>query len=131
VRSKLSWGERSEPEHERLLAWYRSLIRLRAVEPSLTSSERPEAQIDPTSPSVVAIQRGPLCVRLNFGAARVSLPIASGARLLLGSPGSEVAGDVLHLPAWGVGVLRPPGRVPPAVSTWAPAQSPAGSPGQT
>jgi maltooligosyltrehalose trehalohydrolase len=130
ARSKLSWGERSEPEHERLLAWYRSLIRLRAVEPSLTSSERPEVQIDPARPSVVAIQRGQLCVHANFGAARVSLPIAAGARLLLGSPGSEVAGDVLHLPAWGVGVLRPPGRVPPAVSTWAPAQTPA-SPGQT
>jgi maltooligosyltrehalose trehalohydrolase len=122
-RSKLDWDELAAPEHSRLFAWYRALIRLRAVEPSLTSSERPEAQTDPVTPQLLTLRRGAVFVHANFGAERAILPIPAGARLLLGSPGVEVSGDVLHLPAWGVGVLRPPGRGASPSSTWAPAQT--------
>ena len=122
ARSKLVWSELGEPEHARLHAWYRALIRLRAVEPSLTSSERPEVQTDPVIPQLLTLRRGAVFVHANIGAEAATLPIAGGARLLLGSPGAEVSGDVLHLPAWGVGVLRPAGRGAPPSSTWAPAQ---------
>jgi maltooligosyltrehalose trehalohydrolase len=122
-RSKLDWGERATPEHARICAWYRALIRLRAVEPSLTSSERPEVQTDPVTPQLLTLRRGAVFVHANVGAERATLPIPGGARLLLGSPGAEVSGDVLHLPAWGVGVLRPPRRGAPPTSTWAPAQT--------
>ena len=121
--SKLRWQERGEPEHARLLAWYRALIRLRALEPSLTSSERPEVQVDPVSASVLTMRRGRASTIANCGSSTAQLPIASGAKLLLGTPGVEVSGDVLHLPAWGVGVLRSLGRVPPPPPTWAPAQT--------
>jgi maltooligosyltrehalose trehalohydrolase len=121
-RSKLAWEERDAPEHARLLAWYRALIRLRAVEPSLTSSERPEVQIDPVIGRLLTIRRGALFIHANCGSEREKLSLGAGARLLLGSPGVEVSGDVLHLPAWGVGVLRLPGRSAVPVSTWAPAQ---------
>ncbi|HTV17356.1 MAG TPA: DUF3459 domain-containing protein, partial [Polyangiaceae bacterium] len=122
-RSKLDWDELGAPEHARLHAWYRALIRLRAVEPSLTSSERPDVQTDPVTPHLLTLRRGTVFVHANVGAEPATLPIAAGARLLLGSPGAEVSGDVLHLPAWGVGVLRPPGRGAPPSSTWAPAQT--------
>ena len=122
LRSKLRWEERENGDHARLLAWYRALIRLRAVEPSLTSGERPEVQTDPVSVRVVTIRRGAVFVHANCGAEPAAVPIASGSRLLLGAPGAEVSGDVLHLPAWGVGVLRLPGRAPTPASTWAPAQ---------
>jgi maltooligosyltrehalose trehalohydrolase len=130
ARSKLRWGEREEPDHARLHAWYRAFIRLRATEPSLTSSERPEVHIDPVSPRLVAMRRGAVFVHANLGAERATVPAASGARLLLGSPGAEVSGDVLHLPAWGVGVLRLPRQGPAPVSTWAPVRpaSPVGEP---
>ena len=121
-RSKLRWEERETGDHARLLAWYRALIRLRAVEPSLTSGERPEVQTDPVSVRVVTIRRGAVFVHANCGAEPATVPITSGSRLLLGAPGAEVSGDVLHLPAWGVGVLRLPGRAPQPASTWAPAQ---------
>jgi maltooligosyltrehalose trehalohydrolase len=120
-RSKLDWSELGAPEHARLHAWYRALIRLRAVEPSLTSSERPEVQTDPVTPHLLTLRRGAVFVHANIGAEAATLPIAGGARLLLGSPGAAVSGDVLHLPAWGVGVLRPAGRGAPPSSTWAPA----------
>jgi maltooligosyltrehalose trehalohydrolase len=121
-RSKLRWSELAEPDHARICAWYRALIRLRAVEPSLTSSERPEVQTDPVAPRLLTVLRGAVFIHANTGAERATLPIPAGARLLLGSPGVEVSGDVLHLPAWGVGVLRPPKRGVAPSSTWAPAQ---------
>jgi maltooligosyltrehalose trehalohydrolase len=124
ARSKLRWEELEAPEHARIHAWYRALIRLRSVEPSLTSSERPEVQIDPVAPRLVSMRRGAVFVHANAGAEPATLPTPTAARLLLGSPGVEVSGDVLHLPAWGVGVLRLPGRGAAAVSTWAPAQPP-------
>jgi maltooligosyltrehalose trehalohydrolase len=122
ARSKLRWEELAGPDHARLHAWYRALIRLRAVEPSLTSGERPEVQIEPVASRVVTSRRGAVLVHANCGADREALPIVAGARLLLGSPGAEVSGDVLHLPAWGVGVLRLPGRGTAPGSTWAPAR---------
>ena len=122
-QSKLSWDELDAAEHARVLAWYRALIRLRAVEPSLTSSERPDVQLDPVSASVVTIRRGRVYVFANCGATPERIPCVTGAKLLLATPGVEVSGDVLHLPAWGVGVLRPPGRLPPPPPTWAPAQT--------
>jgi maltooligosyltrehalose trehalohydrolase len=121
ARSKLRWDELGEPDHARLRAWYRALIRLRAVEPSLTSSERPEVQIDPVASRLVTIRRGALNVHANCGAKAAALSIGA-ARLLLGSPGAEVSGDVLHLPAWGVGVLRLSGRGAAPASARAPAQ---------
>jgi maltooligosyltrehalose trehalohydrolase len=127
VRSRLSWMEREQGEHGRLLSWYRALIRLRSVEPALTSSERPELTVDPVSERVLTIRRGQLLIVANVSDEPAALPAAAGARLLLGSPNVEVSGDVLHLPAWGVGVLRPPARVPPPVSTWAPAPTVGGA----
>jgi maltooligosyltrehalose trehalohydrolase len=120
ARSKLRWEELAAPEHARLRDWYRSLIRLRAIEPSLTSAERPDVQVDPVVSRVVTIRRGAAIVHANCGADPARLPFGAGSRLLLGSRGAEVSGDVLHLPAWGVGVLRLPGRRTPPVSTWAP-----------
>jgi maltooligosyltrehalose trehalohydrolase len=117
ARSKLSWGELDQPGHARLHAWYRALVRLRAVEPSLTSSERAEVQTDPAGEHLMTIRRGGLFVHANVSAEKGRLAIVAGSRLLLGSPGVEVSGDVLHLPAWGVGVLRPPGRSTPSAST--------------
>jgi maltooligosyltrehalose trehalohydrolase len=124
ARSKLRWEELQAPDHARLHAWYRALIRLRAVEPSLTSSERPEVQIEPEVARLLTIRRGAVFVHANCGAERETLPTVAGARLLLGSSGAEVSGDVLHLPAWGVGVLRVPRRGEAPMSTWAPARPP-------
>jgi maltooligosyltrehalose trehalohydrolase len=121
ARSKLNWREREAGEHGRLLSWYRGLIHLRAVEPSLTSSERPEVFLDAVCERVLTIRRGQLMIFANVSGEPASLPAPVGARLLLGAPAVAVSGDVLHLPAWGVGVLRPPARVAPPVSTWAPA----------
>ncbi|HWO12665.1 MAG TPA: malto-oligosyltrehalose trehalohydrolase [Polyangiaceae bacterium] len=122
-RSKLRWGELAAPEHARLLAWYGAWVRLRAVEPALTSSDRPVVQLEPASTPLLTIRRGRLLVCANCGAASVQHPVEAGAKLLLASPGAEVSGDVLHLPAWGVGVLRPQAGLPPPASTWAPAQT--------
>ncbi len=123
LRSRLSWNEREEGEHARLLGWYRALIRLRAVEPSLTSSERPEVLLEPGSASMLWLRRGQLAIVANVSAEQGQLPVAESDRLLLGSPGVEASAEVLHLPAWGVGVLRRSALLPPRASTWAPAQT--------
>jgi maltooligosyltrehalose trehalohydrolase len=85
-RSKLVWDERAEPEHAALLAWYRTLIRLRRELPEITD---PRVATDAAVElGVVRVQRGPLLVLANLGPAPVEVDLGAGAQVLLASPGA-------------------------------------------
>jgi len=59
--SRLRWGERSVEPHASMLAWYRTLLRLRAGEPDLRDPSLPvELTADADQ---VTMRRGPLTVR--------------------------------------------------------------------
>ncbi len=105
---KLIWEEIAEPEHARLLDWYRALIRLRATEPDLTRAERPQVSVGSATGHLLIMRRGAVLVCANFGSQSAVLPGQGNARVLLGSAGIQLSGGVLHLPPCGVGVLRAP-----------------------
>ncbi len=70
-RSKLRWRELDEPEHARILAWYRALIRLRKQAPELRTAETKVTFDENTG--YLRMDRGPVAVLCNFG--KQSLPI--------------------------------------------------------
>ena len=72
LRSKLDWSELAEPEHARLLDWYRELIALRRTIPT-TARATGIALAD--DGRVFAFTRGPLRVEVALG--RSGLPAAT------------------------------------------------------
>lgn len=103
--SRLRWNEIEESEHARLLAWYRALIHLRASEPALTGDVRPEVTLDRRG-CWLSSRRGSITVVANFSPEQARVPASGNHQLVLGSAGAVWSGEVLELPAWGVGVLR-------------------------
>ncbi len=120
LESKLDWSELAESHGRRLFDWYRALIRLRAVEPALTSSEAPEVSLEPADSRLLKLRRGQLLVRANLGGEPGIVSGQTGARLLLGSRGVELSGGELFLPAWAIAVVRPARPVPPPSATLTP-----------
>jgi maltooligosyltrehalose trehalohydrolase len=103
--SRLVWEEIAEPAHTRLLAWYRSLARLRRSEPDLTSEERPSVSVDTASGRWLTSRRGRVLVCANFSGEGLRLPQPGRAEVLLVSPGTR-SGDGIQLGPHGVAVLR-------------------------
>ena len=101
-RSRLDWSEVDREPHASLLAWYRSLIRLRTSQPALRDGEVPlvRTEYDETRPWLV-VRRGPVGLACTMSALPARIPIGPGARrrLLLASsqPPPDLAGDLLRL----------------------------------
>lgn len=110
-RSVLDWSERTQPEHARMLNWYRSLISLRATRPGLrdgrwfTTTVRHDRDA-----GWLTIDRGDLTIAVNLGdAQRVQTRAADSVVLSNDNRAAVTAGGV-HLAADGVAIVNHPKR---------------------
>jgi maltooligosyltrehalose trehalohydrolase len=85
-RSKLVWGELDEPFHQRMLDWYRELVRLRRrlAAPRGSAGESVQVRVDAEA-QTVAFERDGISVRVNLGVHDWVCPISGGDRLLMAS----------------------------------------------
>ncbi len=101
-RSKLDWSELAKPEHASMLAWYRSLLRLRAATPTLRD-DRPSATTvahDLDSQWLV-VGRGEMSIVVNLGPPQ-TVPLGVDGAIVLTNDaahkaGSAVSGDGVTL----------------------------------
>jgi maltooligosyltrehalose trehalohydrolase len=107
-RSKLQWTEATQRDHAEMLAWYRSLIRLRRSTPSLNDGEpgHTRVQYDDRDKWLI-MERGAIQVCCNLGASGYSFPIAQGSEIVLASrDGLRLNGGVLELPPETIALIR-------------------------
>ena len=105
--SRLDWAEVTDEPHASLLAWHRTLLRLRRDLPDLLATPLDAATLSREG-DVLVLTRGAVHVVANLGRApaEVSLPGEPGARHTAGSyAGAHLDGDRVHLPAHSVIVL--------------------------
>lgn len=84
--SKLNWEERDRGEHAQMLDWYRSLIQLRRLTPSLRDG-RPESTrvVFDESKGWLSLRRGSVDLYFNFGDSRISLEVSESSGVILTS----------------------------------------------
>ncbi len=106
-RSVLNWDEVPDPDHRRILAWYRGLITLRRSVPDLGPGRLGEAVVR-TDPSAgwVCVHRGAHLVAVNLGSKTVTIDLERPAERVLLSWGEGVLTSNGPL---GVGVTLPAG----------------------
>lgn len=106
-RSKLDWDEISQPEHARMLEFYRALIVLRRNEPDFRDPWLTHLEIDYDERSRwILMHRGRIAIACNLNCEAVEVPIAGSPLLVWGDP---VVGDTTTvLPGHSVAVLRKP-----------------------
>jgi maltooligosyltrehalose trehalohydrolase len=108
-RSKLNWSEMVRAPHAEILAWHRSLIRLRRGAPALSDGrlENVRVRVDETARWLV-LERGPVRVACNLVARPQRVPLAAppGNAVALASSTNAIVGEGwIELPADGVAVL--------------------------
>ena len=107
--SRLDWSEPAEPEHARLLAWYRDLIRLRREVPDLGSGDRSAVAVN-TGDGWVLVRRGDVRIALVLDEAPRRVPLgpfgAAGAEVLAAWEPVAFDGDVVEVPGRSVVVVR-------------------------
>ncbi len=79
--STLDWSEVHQGEHEQMLDWYRTLIRLRRQLPDLRSSALGEGSVARVD-DLLLVRRGEVNVLANLGDAPGTLSVAPDAELL-------------------------------------------------
>jgi maltooligosyltrehalose trehalohydrolase len=110
ARSTLDWGELDREPHRGLLAWYRTLIRLRRGHPDL-GDPRPSATdvAADEAAGTVAVRRGRCRVLVNLADAPRSVAAPDGATVLAASdPGIRCGGGTVVLPPDAVAVVEWP-----------------------
>jgi maltooligosyltrehalose trehalohydrolase len=109
--SRLRWEERERPPHDRLLDWYRRLIRLRRDHPDLIGSDPDATRVRyDEARRWVVVERGEVTVAVNLAEHAQAVPRPPQAKSVLDSyPGEPivVGADVLQLPPGSVAVLAP------------------------
>jgi maltooligosyltrehalose trehalohydrolase len=65
-RSVLRWDERAEPDHARMLAWYRTLAQVRRTHPSLRDPRAGSTRVHRDG-GLVVVERGELSLVCNLG----------------------------------------------------------------
>ncbi|MDI5964194.1 malto-oligosyltrehalose trehalohydrolase [Streptantibioticus silvisoli] len=106
LRSCLDWEEPERAPHDRLLAWYRTLIALRRAEPDLGSPDLAATAVTyDEADGWLLVRRGSLHVAVNFADVPRTLPLHGGEVLASSAelPHGEAA---LTLPGWTAAVLR-------------------------
>lgn len=84
--SKLEWDEVEQPDHAEMLAWYRSLIRLRRTTPQLNDGTPGKTRVNfDEQKKWLRMDRGNIAVICNFGEEH-AFPVQHAARVLLASP---------------------------------------------
>jgi len=88
-RSKLNWNEVHEGDHAEMLAWFRSLIRLRRSSVLLNDGDPAHIRVEfDEEKHWIAIDRGTVKILCNLGNAPVEWPHPEEHRLLLASRSS-------------------------------------------
>lgn len=104
-RSKLDWAERDEPEHARLLEFYRALIRLRRNEADMADPWLPDLRVDADeSQRWIIMRRSTIAIACNLGTETVEVPLTGEPLAGWGDP--KVGADATTLPPHSVAVLR-------------------------
>jgi maltooligosyltrehalose trehalohydrolase len=103
LRSKLDWDELTRSPHDRLLEWYRSLLRLRRERPELRAG--PAATTHTSGAGTVVVRRGPLAVIANLSGAEQRIP-TTGEVLLSWDPDARVQTGMVALGAESVVVVE-------------------------
>jgi maltooligosyltrehalose trehalohydrolase len=104
----LRWAERAEPPHRDVLAWYRTLVRLRADEPAVATGGRAatSVHVDDDAQCIV-LRRGPVTVATRLAATGTAvLGALDGAMVATSGPVTEVGPGRLELGPFGTAVLR-------------------------
>jgi maltooligosyltrehalose trehalohydrolase len=107
-RSVLEWAELADEPHASVLAWYRSLVQLRADHPDLRDPrlDRVRVAYDEDLRWLV-VARGSLRVACNLADVAQRVPTdAAPAEVLLASGSAELGVDAIHLDAESVAVVR-------------------------
>jgi maltooligosyltrehalose trehalohydrolase len=106
--AKLRWDERTRAPHAEMLAWYRSLLALRAARPDLRDPALPTAEPswDPGT-GVLVLRRGGSIVLACLADEPVDVPLGPGSvRIVAASnPGVHRNGSVMHLGPWSVAIV--------------------------
>ena len=108
-RSRLDWSEPARKPHAELLDWHRRLIELRRTLPWLTDGRLDAVTVRHGDPGWLAVERGPVTVACNLGAAAARVPLTGRPdRVLAASePGCRVAGGRAEVPPDAVVLLGP------------------------
>jgi maltooligosyltrehalose trehalohydrolase len=108
-RSRLDWSEPAEAPHDRLLAWHRDLIALRARTPDLTGGDLTAVRVDVDEEArTLLVGRGAVHVAANLAAEPrdVALPADHQLAIELASDAGVTVGDGgVALPPESVAVL--------------------------
>ncbi len=110
LRSKLNWDETAQPEHADMLEWYRDLIRLRKAIPALNNGEPGNTRVRfDEEQQWLRMERGPVILYCNIGAAAHTFAVPNESRILLASQASiAVESGSLNLPPENIAVLHSP-----------------------
>jgi maltooligosyltrehalose trehalohydrolase len=110
--SRLDWAEPVEADHAAMLAWYRTLLRLRREVPDLAGAGLAEGSVahDPVS-GVVVVTRGSVHVVANLSGAGRQVPLgaeATGLHALACWGAAQVTAGTVRLGGHCVVLLGPP-----------------------
>ena len=106
-RSKLNWNEVNQGKHAEMLAWYRTLVRLRRSSASLNDGEPGQTKVTfNEDKGWLVMERNLVTVMCNLGKETVSLENGKKLPLLMASGvGVEAAGQQVILPANSLAIL--------------------------
>jgi maltooligosyltrehalose trehalohydrolase len=109
-RSRLDWSETTQPEHVRMLAWYRTLMELRRAIGELAAGDLAATAVrfdDDDRPSWVVVERGAARIVCNLAdeAQRVPLRTESALAVLAAWEPTGTAGSTIAMPPRSVAVL--------------------------
>lgn len=107
-RSKLVWSEIDEPFHQRMLEWYRSLIRLRRRLRSSRGSAGGDVRVQVDAETrTIAFDRDSLSARVNLGEKDWVSAISDDERVLMASdPAIRQDGACVSVPPSNVVILE-------------------------
>ncbi|MBO1767046.1 malto-oligosyltrehalose trehalohydrolase [Allobranchiibius sp. GilTou38] len=103
--STLRWDEVSQPEHARLLEWYRELLRLRRAVPALADPALGVTDVRRDG-DVLTYARGGYTVVVNLSTAEIAHPLDGTSHLLAGWD-AEAGDGVLTVAADGSAIYGP------------------------
>ena len=107
-RSKLLWGEVTQPGHAGMLDWHKQLITLRRATPALTDGSLADLEvIFDEEQKWLKMHRGPIVIAMNIAATAHRLKIHDGAELLLASEtGCALQDGWLTLPPDSIAIAK-------------------------
>ncbi len=108
-RSVLDWSERTQPRHERMLRWYRSLIALRSEQPSLRDGRvAATAVVHDVEQQWLVIERCELSVVVNLGNDQIVPTRAVDSVVLTNDERCEIVEGGVRLGGDRVAIVRHP-----------------------